>query len=678
MLDKSINNFNISTRKALIKTTHICNNNCFFCHSKYNKKDLTLNEIKDKILILKNDNSKIETIVLSGGEVTIRADFFEILDFIVENNFKIGLLTNAKMFAISSFYEKFEKYKYNIDYLFVSLHGKNAYIHDSITRSKNSFLLTIRGIKNLLKINSNLLVNVVVSKFNINSFYDICKIMNSIGVKRIKFSVLEPVVEKDKQYIINLDCVAGEIKRVVVKAKNDFKDLNIYWDGLPLCFMRGFEDYQLSLYIENFILASYNTEDNFFKVDFGNKEKIDLCKNCQKQDECEGIYSKYLKYCKVVTDKDDLREDVVRYLSCDMDKVIKIDDIDDENSKNNNQTLRLFIFTTNNCNLACKYCFVSKGNNIIEYDNLKLSLDYLLNSGYHNLELHFFGGEPLLLKSELYEFCFNYLEENCNKLNKKYKIFITTNGVRLKEDYIEVFAKRLDKVSLELSIDGDKVSQDKNRVFLSGDGSYEVILPNLRNALNNGIYIKASFVVSPETVNDFFNNIGHLINLGLKNIWIMPATGMIWRKDEVKIYLSQFEQIFEKYFDEIVNGDIRIFNLFDYSEKFEIIAEQIIDYKGDIFPGFVSYLKTNGDFDKKYILGNLKDNIKDIDFIQSNYIDKIINNEVMELFFFQNDISQIYDNNSKLCTQTHIVLQKFKDKIKSIVDFLEFHEKFYK
>ena len=173
------------------------------------------------------------------------------------------------------------------------------------------------------------------------------------------------------------------------------------------------------------------------------------------------------------------------------------------------------------CNLACKYCFAEEGEYhgrraLMSYEVGKKALDFLIeNSGKRvNLEVDFFGGEPLMnwdVVKRLVEYG-RSREEECNK---KFRFTLTTNGVLLNDEIMEFANKEM--ANVVLSLDGRKDVNDEMRPFRNGKGSYDLIVPKFqkfakqREELGLSYYIRGTFTRDNL---DFSEDIKHFADLG--------------------------------------------------------------------------------------------------------------------------------------------------------------------
>jgi MoaA/NifB/PqqE/SkfB family radical SAM enzyme len=274
-------------KKAIIKLGYSCNNNCIFCHAKPKRKysDLTFKQIIDKISLLHEID--IDTIIFSGGEPTIRKDIFMVLEYAKKQGFSIGLATNARMLSMPSFLNKLATNDFK--YCYTTLLSYDEMLHNKITCS-DSFKQTIQGIKNIIKKDIDLLVNIVIIKENLEELDKTVELLKSLKIKKIKLSLAEPIKGQDPSSLLNIEDAAEKVKAIL---KNS--SCSVGWDGFPLCLMKGFETRNINLKTEGVTHISEVNENEFSPVDSGNKSKLSKCNLCSKTDECEGTYSLYLE-----------------------------------------------------------------------------------------------------------------------------------------------------------------------------------------------------------------------------------------------------------------------------------------------------------------------------------------------------------------------------------------------
>ncbi len=188
----------------------------------------------------------------------------------------------------------------------------------------------------------------------------------------------------------------------------------------------------------------------------------------------------------------------------------------------------LCLHIAHDCNLACQYCFAEEGEYhgrraLMSLEVGKKALDFLVaNSGNRvNLEVDFFGGEPLMNWRVVKDLvAYGRSLEGPN--NKKFRFTLTTNGVLLDDEVME-FANR-EMANIVLSIDGRKEINDRMRPFRGGQGSYDVIVPKFRKVAESRgqerYYVRGTFTRNNL---DFSRDVLHLADLGFRQISVEPV-----------------------------------------------------------------------------------------------------------------------------------------------------------
>ena len=210
----------------------------------------------------------------------------------------------------------------------------------------------------------------------------------------------------------------------------------------------------------------------------------------------------------------------------------------------------LCMHIAHDCNLACRYCFAEEGEYhgrraMMSYEVGKKALDFLIaNSGSRrNLEVDFFGGEPLM-NWQVVKDLVAYGREQEKKFNKHFRFTVTTNGVLLNDEIQDFINKEMDNVVL--SLDGRKEINDKMRPFRNGKGSYDLIVPKFQKLADSRnqerYYIRGTFTRNNL---DFSNDILHYADLGFEQMSIEPVVGE--ETDPYAIREEDLPQIFEEY-----------------------------------------------------------------------------------------------------------------------------------
>ena len=217
----------------------------------------------------------------------------------------------------------------------------------------------------------------------------------------------------------------------------------------------------------------------------------------------------------------------------------------------------LCLHIAHDCNLACRYCFAEEGEYhgrraLMSYEVGKKALDFLIaNSGSRrNLEVDFFGGEPLM-NWQVVKDLVAYGREQEKLHDKHFRFTLTTNGVLLNDEVQEFVNREMDNVVL--SLDGRKEVNDRMRPFRNGKGSYDLIVPKFQKfAESRGD--KDYFVRGTFTRNnlDFSNDVLHFADLGFKKLSVEPVVAppeapYSIREEDLPQIMEEYDQLAKEF-----------------------------------------------------------------------------------------------------------------------------------
>lgn len=208
------------------------------------------------------------------------------------------------------------------------------------------------------------------------------------------------------------------------------------------------------------------------------------------------------------------------------------------------------LLISQDCNLRCKYCFAStgdygEGRKLMTFETGKKAIDFLIdNSGDRvNLELDFFGGEPLM-NFDVVKQIVKYARSKEKEYNKNFRFTITTNGMLLTDDKIDFINEEMSNVVL--SIDGRKEVNDRLRVRVDGTGSYDKILEGYKKLVSKrgdkDYYVRGTYT---KYNLDFSNDVMHLYDLGFDQVSVEPV--MADKEMPYAIVENDLEAIYKEY-----------------------------------------------------------------------------------------------------------------------------------
>lgn len=210
----------------------------------------------------------------------------------------------------------------------------------------------------------------------------------------------------------------------------------------------------------------------------------------------------------------------------------------------------LCLHVAHTCNLNCAYCFASQGKYsgeraVMSEEVGKRALDFLIeNSGTrHNLEVDFFGGEPLM-NFDVVKNLVAYAREREKETGKNFRFTLTTNGVLIDDDVID-FANR-EMSNVVLSLDGRKEIHDEFRVDYAGKGSFDKIVPKFQKLVEarggKDYYMRGTFTHRNP---DFVNDIRTMLDLGFDELSMEPV--VCAPDDPAALNDSDLEMVMQQY-----------------------------------------------------------------------------------------------------------------------------------
>jgi len=213
----------------------------------------------------------------------------------------------------------------------------------------------------------------------------------------------------------------------------------------------------------------------------------------------------------------------------------------------------LCLHIAHDCNLKCKYCFAGEGEyrgqrSLMSAEVGKKAIDFLIQASGNrrNLEIDFFGGEPLM-NFEVVKEIVDYARSIEGKHNKNFRFTITTNGVLLDDDIQAYINEHMHNVVL--SIDGRKEVHDRMRYTINHKGSYDLVVPKFKKIADSrnqtNYYVRGTF--TRENL-DFAKDVLHLADIGFKQVSVEPVVApkemsYALREEDLPMLYEQYEEL---------------------------------------------------------------------------------------------------------------------------------------
>jgi len=256
------------------------------------------------------------------------------------------------------------------------------------------------------------------------------------------------------------------------------------------------------------------------------------------------------------------------------------------------------------CNMKCSYCFASQGNfglrpALMSLETAQKALDFLLEQSgeRQNLEVDFFGGEPLLVFPVIKDLV-AYAREREKETGKRFSFTLTTNCLLLNEEVQDFVIDH--GIGVIMSLDGRKETHDRHRLLNNGQGSYELVLPKIQEMLTKepvSYYVRGTFTRDNL---DFSEDLRHMLELGFTCVSLEPAVGadnpLAISRDDLPRVLKEYDRLTDILLEYRESGqDIHFFHYNLDLQKGPCLAKRVtgcgagIEYlavtpEGDLYP----------------------------------------------------------------------------------------------
>lgn len=278
-----------------VKVGFSCNNRCRFCVQGDKRERHPDRDTAAARRLLEQAVADSDSVVFTGGEVTLRKDVVELVRHAAEVGFRrIQVQTNGRMLAYRKLCE--ELVAAGATEFSPALHGPTARIHDHLTRTAGAFEQTTQGIRNLLALGQRVLTNSVVVRSNYRHLPELAELLVELGVYQYQFAFVHPVGTASADFsavvprhaLVEPCCSAG--LQVGKRA-----GVQVMTEAIPYCFLRGHEDAAAERYVPRTKIfdAEQVLEDyTEYRLAEG-KAHGEPCERCTWRRVCEGPWREY-------------------------------------------------------------------------------------------------------------------------------------------------------------------------------------------------------------------------------------------------------------------------------------------------------------------------------------------------------------------------------------------------
>lgn len=229
-------------------------------------------------------------------------------------------------------------------------------------------------------------------------------------------------------------------------------------------------------------------------------------------------------------------------------------------------TMEITFQVTDACSLACTYCYqIDKGTSIMPFETATTFIDNLFEGKYKGyvsekekpfLVLDFIGGEPFLQPKLIEKICDYFYDKAIERMSpwaEHSMVSVCTNGVHWFEPDVQHFLNKYrNRLSVSVTIDGNKELHDACRIFPDGRPSYDLAVAAAKDWMDKGGYMGSKITIAPENIQYMNDAIKHMIDLGYEEINANTVYEEGWTINHAKTFYWKLKEIA----DFFINNDL--------------------------------------------------------------------------------------------------------------------------
>lgn len=284
-----------SADRVDLKVGFACNNHCHFCVQGDKRSRFGARPAEELREILRRERARLDAVVFTGGEPTVRRDLPELVAFARELGYRaIQIQTNGRMFAHRGYVERLVAA--GATEFSPALHGHVAALHDHLTAAPGAFAQTVAGIRNLKALGLYVLTNTVVTRPSYRHLPEIARLLVSLGVDQFQLAFVHPVGTAGTEFreiVPRLELAAPYLRAALQVGLDAGRPA--YTEAVPACLLPGYEACVAERIIPR--TAIYDAEETIadytrYRLDEG-KAKGPACRECVHDAGCEGPWREY-------------------------------------------------------------------------------------------------------------------------------------------------------------------------------------------------------------------------------------------------------------------------------------------------------------------------------------------------------------------------------------------------
>jgi uncharacterized protein len=225
--------------------------------------------------------------------------------------------------------------------------------------------------------------------------------------------------------------------------------------------------------------------------------------------------------------------------------------------------MKVTLNLTHRCNLRCRYCYAGRSlRKDMTESTAKRAIDFAFShcrTG-QNLEVAFFGGEPLL-RFPLIRSITEYIQRKAEDHGRATRVSLTTNGTLLTQSVIDFLDR--EEMDVCVSIDGPKHIHNKNRCYGDGRGSFDLVASNLRRANQQLRFVQVNAVYGPDTLDALAETFKFFVDMGIRSIHLNPDIRAKWSQADIDQLSLIFREVAESYVRAYESGREVSLNMID-------------------------------------------------------------------------------------------------------------------